>query len=131
MTSCWVKLVVATVGFNTREKKPPVSEVTLKSKPPGGSSTSDPASMAGVSSTVWPSLMASRLVVITGGSLIALTVMRAVSVAVLNALLPPLMPVSAKSPMLPLLRSQARKSRLGRLPVAVLKFALGAKAIRV
>ena len=47
--------------------------------------------------------------VMVGASLIALTVKLAVSVALENALLPPLLLVSAVPPFVPLVRSQARK----------------------
>ena len=52
-----------------------------------------------------------------GASLTAVTVRLAVSVAVLKAVLPPLVEVSAVPPLVPLLRSQARKvMALGSVP---------------
>ena len=45
----------------------------------------------------------------TGASLTALTIRLAVSVATENAVMPPLAVVSALPPLLPLVRSQARK----------------------
>ena len=47
--------------------------------------------------------------VMVGASLTGVTVSRAVSVAAENAVLPPLTVVSAKAPLLPLVRSQARR----------------------
>ena len=57
---------------------------------------------------------------LTGGSLTALTAIEAVSVAVLKAVEPPLVLVSAVPPLLPLVWSQARKVS----PVETLPFQL-------
>ena len=70
-----------------------------------------------IDATVWPALAVWSSVievtvdpmgVSTGASLTAVTVMLAVSVAVLNALLPPLVELSTLLPAAPLLWSQAR-----------------------
>ena len=72
-------------------------------------STSVMPMLAPLSVTVWPSLTVRLKPVSTGASLTALTVRLAVSVATENAVMPPLAVVSALSPLLPLVRSQARK----------------------
>src|SRR5213596_2813312 len=72
---------------------------------------------------------AAVLFVTTGASLTALITRPAVSVALEKAVAPPFVDVSAKLPLVPLVRSQARKViALARVP---LKFAFGWKYSRL
>ena len=98
-----------------------------------------PPALAMISATVlpvlvvWSSVMAvsviSPLLSSTGASFTGVTVRLAVSVAVLKAVLPPLTLVLARAPLVPLVRSQARKVMASaRVPF---QLATGWKARRV
>src|SRR4051812_20295190 len=66
----------------------------------------------------------------TGASLTAVTLMLVVALCALNAVVPPLTVVSAVPPAVPVLRSQARKVRLGTPPRLLFQLAFGRKRTR-
>ena len=91
------------------------TSVTLSTWPAGRAKstrveTSVPTAPEGApESSFWAARVGLLVLSSTGASLTAVTVRLAVSVAVENAVVPPLLVVSASVPLLPLVWSQARK----------------------
>ena len=104
----------------------PTTKLAVTSSPPASTSTK-PTVVIGVATSSSTTMVVGAT--ITGASLMARTVMDAVSVASENALVPPRVAVSARSPLAPTLRSQATKVMA--LPMLPLKSAAGRKYRRV